>query len=331
MTSRAGGAGRFALSAALSAALVAWLLRDVGVGPIAAAVRGAAPLGLAAGFAALLAMVGARVWRYRLLLHSRVGVAPLTLIVLVRGAFADLLPARAGSLAYVWLVTKRAGVPLDDALSSFLLAFLLDMVALAPLLLLALAVVAGWQAGAAGLAALAAVLLVAALAALWLAAPVLRRLGRALGRRAGGSAGWRQRLAKVCRDTADSLEQVIRGRRLLPAFGVSLLVRLSKFAAHWLLLQAVLVPLGVPWGGMPFFDAFLGIAGAELSSTLPVSGLAGVGTWEAAFTLGFTRLGLSGHQAVVSGFATHALTQAFDYGTGALALLALMWPRRGAR
>jgi uncharacterized membrane protein YbhN (UPF0104 family) len=63
---------------------------------------------------------------------------------------------------------------------------------------------------------------------------------------------------------------------------------------------------------------------------LPVSGLGAFGTWEAAFTLGFTHLGLTQDQAVVAGFATHVLTQLHDYGLGALALLVLMRPRRGS-
>ena len=108
-------------------------------------------------------------------------------------------------------------------------------------------------------------------------------------------------------------------------------MRLTKFGAHYFFLQAVLVPLGIAWGTLGFLDSFLGIAGAEMSAMLPVSGLAAFGTWEAAWTLGFTRLGLTEQEAIVSGFATHILSQLHDYGLGIVALLVLMAPFQTAR
>lgn len=59
---------------------------------------------------------------------------------------------------------------------------------------------------------------------------------------------------------------------------------------------------------------------------LPISGLAAIGTWEAAWTLAFTRLGLDAEVAVISGFATHVLSQLHDYSLGIVALIVLMWP-----
>ena len=67
---------------------------------------------------------------------------------------------------------------------------------------------------------------------------------------------------------------------------------------------------------------------AELSATLPIHSLAGFGTYEAAWTLAFTQLGLPTEIAVLSGFATHLLSQIHDYGLGLLAFLWIMRPRR---
>jgi uncharacterized membrane protein YbhN (UPF0104 family) len=130
--------------------------------------------------------------------------------------------------------------------------------------------------------------------------------------------------------TADRIDEVRARGALLPAFGLSLMVRLTKFGAHWMFLQAVLVPLGIAWGEMGFFRSFLGVAGAELSAMLPISGVAALGTYEAAWALGFTRLGLGQEEAILSGFATHLLSQIHDYTLGVLALLILMWPARPA-
>jgi hypothetical protein len=142
---------------------------------------------------------------------------------------------------------------------------------------------------------------------------------------------WSARLPETLRDSATRVDDARARGALLPALGLSFVVRLGKFGAHWLFLQAVLVPLGVAWGSIDFFTGFLGVAGAELSAMLPISGIAAIGTWEAAFALGFTRLGLTEPQAVLSGFATHILSQLHDYLLGIGALLWLMWPRRTRR
>jgi hypothetical protein len=59
---------------------------------------------------------------------------------------------------------------------------------------------------------------------------------------------------------------------------------------------------------------------------MPISGIGAFGTWEAAFTLGASNLGLTVDQAILAGFTTHAVTQLHDYTLGVLALLLLMRP-----
>jgi hypothetical protein len=66
-----------------------------------------------------------------------------------------------------------------------------------------------------------------------------------------------------------------------------------------------------------------------MSATLPIHGIAGFGTYETAWALGFGQLGLSSRVAILSGFATHLLSQLYDYSIGLLALaIALAWSRR---
>lgn len=322
------GLVRFALSIAVSVVLVAVLLRQVPASSIVSTLRDVHMPGLALGALTFAAMVAARVARYRLLLAHPVGLFPLTLITLVRGMLADLLPARLGTLSYIYLARSRARVPLDDAMASFLLAFVFDMVAIAPLLILAILVTGSGLDAGVGILVLAVLLFVGALAGVWLLGPALRWAAGVLAAREARapSPGFAARAAAALSATAQRVEQVRERGVLVPVFVLSLLVRLTKFAAHYFVLQAVLVPLGVAWGTLSFFEAFLGIAGAELSAMLPVSGIAAFGTWELAWTTGFTRLGLSQQQAIVSGFATHIVIQLHDYTLGAASLVILMWP-----
>lgn len=110
---------------------------------------------------------------------------------------------------------------------------------------------------------------------------------------------------------------------------LSVLIRLLKFAAYWSLLLGVVREHGLTAADLPFWKVLLGIAGAELSATLPIHGIAGFGTYETAWALGFSRLGLSSRVAILSGFATHLLSQLYDYSVGLVALaLALARSRR---
>ena len=66
-----------------------------------------------------------RTWRYQLLLKpwtTRFG--DFLLVTLIRNLFVDLLPARLGSLSYVYLTNRSLNYPFQAAASSFLLAFL---------------------------------------------------------------------------------------------------------------------------------------------------------------------------------------------------------------
>ncbi|MGH7818485.1 MAG: lysylphosphatidylglycerol synthase domain-containing protein, partial [Candidatus Binatia bacterium] len=132
-------------------------------------------------------------------------------------------------------------------------------------------------------------------------------------------------------EVAREIERSGGAAKSFSLLAVSLGIRLLKFGAYWLLLLAVLRDQGFTAADLPFGRVFLGIAGAELSAALPIHGIAGFGTYETAWMLGFTRLGLSREVAILSGFATHLLSQLYDYSLGLVALgIALAWSRRPA-
>ncbi|MGH7819173.1 MAG: lysylphosphatidylglycerol synthase domain-containing protein, partial [Candidatus Binatia bacterium] len=262
------------------------------------------------------------------LLRGRAPFLPLMLVTAARNFLVDLLPARVGSLSYVYLLTRRVGVPLEPVLSSFLLSFVYDLLAMALLLAVALSLEFGRFRGAATLAMLlvvfaaGSVIAFAFLApALRLAARVLRRLRTAIARKA----------ADVLSQTATETAAVGGPARISALLALSFVIRLLKFGAYWMLLLAVLHERGTTAADLPFWTVFLGIAGAELAATLPLHGIAGFGTYEAAWTIGFTQLGVDRDTAILSGFATHLISQAWDYSTGVVALGVVLGRRGRAR
>ncbi len=313
-------------SVAVTAALCFLLLRKVDVHELADWLVRVDPRYYAGYMGLSVAGLLTRVLRYRLLLGPSVGFVPLVLVTAARNFLVDLLPARVGSLSYIYLLTRRFGAPLDPVLSSFVLTFLYDTLAMTLLLGVALVLELGHLEVSAALGAVAMILTILVVvvfarlpAGLRFAAARLRAGTRPLARSA----------ASRLDDVAREVERSGGARQSVVLTAVSVLIRLLKFAAYWSLLLGVVREHGLAAADLPFWKVFLAIAGAELSATLPVHGIAGFGTYETAWAFGFSQLGLSSRVAILSGFATHLLSQFYDYSVGLIALaIAFAWSGR---
>jgi uncharacterized membrane protein YbhN (UPF0104 family) len=280
-----------------------------------------------------LAMHIARTLRYRVILLS-VGQDPgfprLFLTVIVRALCVDLLPARIGELVYIYILRVKLGVELGAAIASFALAFLFDLLALAPILAAALVTVgtgnplSPWVLGATGLA----LLVLSGLLIHFL--PLALKLGfRAcafLPAAPGRLRAW------ACRFMASTHRQVRRAKArgvYGRVFGLSIAVRLLKYGALYALLLALLKPGGLTPDRLPFPKVFLGLCSAEMAASLPVSGLGGFGAYEGAWSLVFRLLGFPAEIAMATGVSHHLFSQVYGYLLGLTALVLLqVLPRR---
>ncbi len=330
---RRSGLPTFLLSLLLSVGLVAWLLSRIELADLGRTfTRIYLPsLGLYAGLALL--NTGLRAYRYRLLLGpERITAGGIFLVTLVRNLFVDLLPAKLGALSYIYLLVRRFGLPLELGASTFVLAAVFDALSLSPLLLLAVVMVGLGRTvlSTAQFAALALVFLVLLGVLLVALTPLLRwalRLATALLGWVGLGGRWKvPYLVEKARLTVDAVEAIQARGIYTVVLALSLVLRLTKYGALYFLLHALLANQGFPLAALNFWKVLLGIAGAELSSNLPIQGLAGIGTWETAFALAFRLMGYAERIAIVAGFGLHLVTQLFEYTLGALAILLLALP-----
>jgi Lysylphosphatidylglycerol synthase TM region len=325
------GLRRWMAALAVSTGILVYLFATQGVHPgalvpLIGAIWLPGLVGYATASAAALLL---RALRYRLLLGRPVAFWPLVLVTAVRNMAVDLVPARAGAAAsYLYLVTARLGLPIEAAVASFAASFILDTLAVAPLLVLAVLAVGSTPLPPVVLVAGSLLVLACSVIALWVLAPLLRGGAVVAGRlpRLGA------RLAPLLRGAAVEVQRLEHARTLVPALGLSLLLRLAKYGAYYCLLQALLVSQGQPWGSLSFVRVFLSVAGAELAASLPLPTLASVGPYEVVGAAGFAFwLGLSRELATLAVTAFHALSQIHDYGLGLLALLWIMAPWAGRR
>jgi uncharacterized membrane protein YbhN (UPF0104 family) len=282
-----------------------------------------------------VALIGAwlRAWRYKWLLQPQ----PITwgnmfLVTFIRNSLIDLLPARLGSLSYIYVLNKRLNFPFETATSTFVLAFFLDFLTLSPFLIVAVIAVGLGTTTISTLALLSISLAFFMLIfiILWKIIPFSRWVLKIYQRVLAILKSENKRLARIScekfESTIDSLGQIQQRKIYLPIFFLSLLIRLAKYGSIYALFFALLRSQGFSLHELSFWKLILGLSGAELTSALPIKGLAGFGTWESAWALTYRLMNFDPRLAIISGIGVHLLTNFFEYSLGIASILILAWP-----
>jgi uncharacterized membrane protein YbhN (UPF0104 family) len=266
-----------------------------------------------------LTMSIGHVWRYNLLLSAnevRINPLILYLIVLVRNMGSDLLPARIGTAVYILLANRGLKIPLDKVTSSFGYALLFDYLVMAPLVVgLALIALSGNDSNW-----LAIMLFGLALTAIFaLITFNTHRIAQYLTR-LPAKGRVKDFLLKLELAVAQVNGARILGRVLL----LTLVIRVFKYAGLYSVLMALLSSNPAAQMLSPL-KALIGIYAAEVSASLPISGPAGIGTYQGVWLATFKLLGLPENLAAATGVSHHLLTQFYGYSLGIFALLSFLF------
>lgn len=275
----------------------------------------------------------ARAYRYDILIASgKIKIGSLLLVTLVRNLFVDLFPAKLGSLSYVYILNKRFNFPFEIATSTFLLAFVFDFIAVVPLLIIAILMLGIGTTpissplifSITGLIFLLLLLLLFNLT--WVLRILLSIVGWVLRKLRLKKNERIDFLLKKLIFTIDAVEEIKKRKIYWKVFFYSIAIRILKYSGIYFLLHSVLAYKGFTIANLNFWKVFLGSSGAELSALMPIHGIAGFGTWETAWAFTFQLLGFDLKLAIISGFATHLISQIFAYSLGILSILILSLP-----
>ncbi len=273
----------------------------------------------AVGLYAVFSLLGTvvRAARFRLLLGKGIGPGDLFLITLVQNFSVDLLPARTAALGFYAYLVRRRGVILEEGASSFIIAVFYDALALGLMLGTAAFFFLRSFGGAIPKGPIAAGLVV--IVAVSLAVILLVRPAAGLARRTLRRFRWGKTTA-VFASIEDYFSRHGQARERAELLGLSFMVKLAKYVSLYVLF-AGMTGAGFAWRSFSLFS--FGIAGAELSSFLPIQGLAGFGTWEAAFALVAGKIGLVLENPFLTALVIHLTTQVWEYSLGLAALWVL--------
>jgi len=329
----------FILSIVVSVLLIVWLLSMVEEGTLLDLFRNF--YWPAFYFYLLFFLIGfsLRALRYCWLIGpGKVSFKDMLLVTMVRQVFVDLLPMKLGELSYVVLLKKRFQVPVETGFSSMMAVFLFDCISLFPVLLLSLSVVGktGMEVVSGSFIALTIGMLLLLCLILWkldlIFGKIAAWLDRYLKKRVLKNPHWLSKVLLKCEKIAEELAHLKARRVYLKTFLISFGIRICKYLSIYSVLIALIQYKGIGVDDMNIFKVVIGLAGAELSSFLPVQGLAGFGTWEAAWALTFQWIGFDRDLAVLTGLGIHLTTQVTEYIVGAfcLVLLWLPWRKNGS-
>jgi uncharacterized protein (TIRG00374 family) len=293
------------------ALLAAW--GHVRPGDLVAALRRLPPATYCAAAAAHVAVYVLRALRFRVLLPAaqRPGFFAMNAIAAAHNLAAYVLPAKTGELALVVYLKTVSGVPATMGMAALIVGRLLDFASFG----LALCIVAVWLAAARpdvvpqwlfaaalvpGLGALAALMF--ALRGDWLGR-LLARLAHATGLERYAAT---RRLVERARGLAQELHETARGGQVGSAALLALAMWLCVFVFFALLAHGF--GIGPDVGPA---EAVFGSSVAMFTNVLPINALAGFGTQETGWMLGFGLLGVPRDLALSTGIAVH-LVQLFN-------------------
>ncbi len=319
------------LSLLVSVSIFIYLFSKISLVEVGSTLKGISTFYAVLFVAFSLVMSLCRTWRYNLTLIPAgyyIPPGPLFLITLVRNFFSDLLPARLGTLIYIYLI-KRRGVSLAAATASFSLCFVFDIFALAFFIIAAVAVVRPEIISTPLLLGGSVLLGVMSGVFLFGLPFFLETFSRIIQRCTFLSLQLRDRLQRLLSSLQQDISIALGRKVFWKIFWLSVILRGCKYLSLYALFLALVLPLKSITSTFPLPSVFLGLCSAEMAASLPISGIAGFGVYEGAWSLVFQLLGYPEKFAVLIGVSHHLVTQVYGYSLGGMALLFLvMFPAR---
>lgn len=272
--------------------LLVWLLfRYVHLSDVVVAFSRVTLIGVLLGFVFYFLGYVIRAVRFYYQLNKKISFHTLFNIVCIHNAVNSLLPARLGELSYVYLVKKK-NIPVAQSTAGLLLTRVFDLIALILLFLLALfmsrATLPVFFKNLIVPVLIVLGILVVGSALVVACTPLLHRLRFQESR---------FRIIRMLHALIHSFHQEHTRSKLTMLFTTSIMLWISQFLMIYFIFLGVLPVSG--------WSILIGSLFPILSTVLPVQGIAGFGSIEAAWALGFVMLGIAKEAAIATGFVFH--------------------------
>ncbi|MEE8324391.1 MAG: lysylphosphatidylglycerol synthase transmembrane domain-containing protein [Candidatus Humimicrobiaceae bacterium] len=313
--------------------LVYYLLKQVNIDDIRQALLGMYKPTLVGALAVMLLSNLFRAYRKKILVGSdRIGMGDMFLVAMIRNAFNMVLPARTGELSYIYVLTRRFRFPLEIGVSTLMIVLIFDLVIVFSLILISIIIVGinAYAISSVTVIAIAVVLLAISLLILFYLSNiidlVLIAYRKLLTRFRVSEEKLIFRIYKKLLDINVNLRLIKAKKIYWKVYLSSIATRVLKFTGYYLVIHAILSPMGYTFGDLNFWVILLATVAAEISAVLPTHALAGFGTYEGAFALAFIVLGFTQEISIIVGFSYHLVVLLFTVLLGIIAMIIISMP-----
>jgi uncharacterized membrane protein YbhN (UPF0104 family) len=274
-----------------------------------------------------------RAYRKTILVGSqRIGMGDMFLVAMIRNAFNMVLPARTGELSYVYILTQRFQFPLEIGISTLMVVLIFDLVIVFSLIIISLIIVgvSAFAIPPTSVVIIAIILLGISLLILFYLAKIIDFIliayKKILVRFKVKEEKLIYRIYNKLLDINDNLK-IIRGRKIYwKVYLSSIATRVLKFTGYYLVIHAILSPLGYTFSELNYWVILLATVAAEISAVLPTHAFAGFGTYEGAFALAAIPLGFVQGSEITVGFAYHIVVLVYTVVLGIIAMIIINLP-----
>jgi uncharacterized protein (TIRG00374 family) len=244
-----------------------------------------------------------RALRFYLLLNREISPKDLFNVVCVHNAMNNIMPARTGEIAYIYLLSKYHNRKVGEGLATLFIARMFDLISVSILFFLSILIlgrVSGFVVIIINLfilfiltVGLFILFLLHGASFLNMAKKILRKYG--IEERAPVSY-----LLSKGEEVVECMEKIRSGKRsffftlIFTSFGIWL----SLYSMNYIIALSV----GLEFG---FFEVLFASTFAILTTILPIQGIGGFGTVEGGIGLGFLSIGLNKENAIILGFVYH--------------------------
>ncbi|MBU1975623.1 MAG: flippase-like domain-containing protein [Nanoarchaeota archaeon] len=254
--------------------------------------------------------------RWRSILDNKLGVLTSFFASSVHALFINLLPFRLGEASMLYIL-KNKGVKVRVSLSYLVVLRLLDVISMLCLFFIGVLFVGDNILGAGFMWVVGAALIVfiGIVYSIIFHSQMLVALAKKLF---GVFRVDKKSFFKKCIVTSEQVSKEIdhlkKGALLTKLFIQSMLIWFLGIVSIWALLKAMHI-------SFPFEKTLVAVVIQVIIANLPIQGMAGFGTYEGFWTLGFVVMGMTKAAAIISGLNAHIILLAMTILIGLIGLI----------
>lgn len=286
--------------------LVVFFLSQIQLGDIINTFVSLNPSCLLLGFVFYFFSYLFRSLRFYFLLNREISLSDLFNIVCVHNAMNNILPARTGELAYIYLLTKYHSRKVYEGFSTLFIARVSDLLSVSILFfisILTLTRVPSFMIGVVWTIFILFILTVILFIFLLLyCRAFLNKSKKILGKLKVGE----KPLTKYLLDKGEKIVEFLEKFKAKEKYFFVILIftSLGTWLSLYFMNYMIAVSIGIEFS---FFEVLFASTFVIITAILPIQGFGGFGTVEGGLALGLLAIGLNKEEAIILGFVYHII------------------------